>query len=46
MGDFADNWRLHRDKMTDRMKKLKETVEKVADQWRDADQQLSQAFDK
>jgi hypothetical protein len=44
MGDFADNWTIHRDKMTERMKKLKETVEKVADQWRDADQKLSEAF--
>jgi hypothetical protein len=46
MGDFADNWRIHRDKMTERMKKLKETVEKVADQWRDADQKLSDSFTK
>jgi hypothetical protein len=46
MGDFADNWTIHRDKMTERMKKLKETVEKVSDQWRDADQSLSDSFKK
>lgn len=46
MGDFADNWTIHRDKMTERMKKLKETVQKVIEQWTDADQKLSQAFDK
>ncbi|WP_239311324.1 MULTISPECIES: hypothetical protein [unclassified Frankia] len=44
MGDFADNWTIHRDKMTERMKKLKDTVEKVAEQWRDADDKLSEAF--
>jgi hypothetical protein len=46
MGDFADNWRIHRDKMTDRMKKLKDTVEKVAAQWGDADQKLAESFQK
>ena len=46
MGDFADNWQLHRNKMTERMKKLKETVDKVIEQWQDADQQLSESFNE
>jgi hypothetical protein len=46
MGDFAKNWRIHRDKMTDRMKKLKDKVEKVAEHWGDADQQLADSFQK
>jgi hypothetical protein len=46
MGDFASNWKIHREKMTKRMDTLHEKVEKAVDQWKDADQNLADAFNK
>lgn len=46
MGDFASNWKIHREKMTKRMKTLQEKVEKAAQQWKDADQKLAESFNK
>jgi hypothetical protein len=46
MGDFASNWKIHREKMTKRMDTLHNKVEKAVDQWNDADQKLADAFNK
>lgn len=40
MGDFADNWTSHRNKMIEAMKKFREKVSGVNDAWADADRQL------
>jgi hypothetical protein len=40
MGDFADNWTIHRNKMVDAMKSLRDQVNKVDDAWNEADQSL------
>jgi hypothetical protein len=40
MGDFADNWTIHRNKMVDAMKSLKDKVDQVNDDWTQADQKL------
>jgi hypothetical protein len=41
MGDFAANWRIHRDKMVKAMKSFKETVENADINWADADAKLA-----
>jgi DNA topoisomerase IA len=40
MGDFADNWKIHREKMVEEMKKFVKRVEQVNQAWTDADRQL------
>jgi hypothetical protein len=44
MGDFADNWTVHRDAMVKDMKSLRDKVSKVNDAWTQADQQLLDTF--
>jgi hypothetical protein len=44
MGDFADNWTVHRDAMVKDMKSLRDKVGKVDDAWNQADQQLLATF--
>jgi predicted DNA-binding protein YlxM (UPF0122 family) len=44
MGDFADNWTVHRDAMVKSMKALRDKVQKVDDAWSQADQQLLETF--
>lgn len=44
MGDFADNWTVHRDDMVKSMKSLRDKVSKVDDSWAQADQQLLDSF--
>jgi hypothetical protein len=44
MGDFADNWTVHRDAMVKSMKSLRDKVSKVDDSWSQADQQLLDSF--
>jgi hypothetical protein len=44
MGDFADNWTVHRDDMVKSMKSLRDKVTKVNDTWQQADQQLFDSF--
>jgi hypothetical protein len=40
MGDFADNWTVHRDAMVKDMKSLRDKVTQVDDSWSQANQQL------
>jgi hypothetical protein len=44
MGDFADNWTVHRDKMVTSMKTLRDAVSKANDAWAQADQKLAASF--
>ncbi|MEW2518429.1 hypothetical protein [Actinacidiphila alni] len=44
MGDFADNWTVHRDDMVKSMKSLRDKVSKVDEAWAQADQQLLDTF--
>ncbi|MFI9102993.1 hypothetical protein ACIGXA_20965 [Streptomyces fildesensis] len=44
MGDFADNWTVHRDAMVKDMKSLRDKVTKIDDAWSQADQQLLDTF--
>ncbi|UZN03126.1 type VII secretion target [Cellulomonas sp. S1-8] len=41
MGDFADNWTVHRDKMVEDMKKLRDKVRAAADAWAQAEADLT-----
>ncbi|WP_433833576.1 hypothetical protein ACQP2E_19235 [Actinoplanes sp. CA-015351] len=45
MGDFADNWKIHRGKMVEAMKKFAKTVQEVNEAWTDADQQLKSTLE-
>ncbi|MBD0740251.1 hypothetical protein [Streptomyces sp. CBMA29] len=45
MGDFADNWTVHRDAMVKSMKSLRDKVNKVDEAWAQADQQLLDSFE-
>ncbi|MFI1096370.1 hypothetical protein [Streptomyces sp. NPDC020917] len=40
MGDFADNWTVHRDAMVKDMKSLRDKVTQVDESWSQANQQL------
>ncbi len=44
MGDFADNWTVHRDAMVKDMKSLRDQVTKVDQAWAQGDTQLLQTF--
>jgi hypothetical protein len=44
MGDFADNWTVHRDAMVKDMKSLRDKVKKIEDGWNQADKQLLDTF--
>jgi hypothetical protein len=44
MGDFADNWTVHRDEMIRDLKRLRDKVTKVNDSWAQVDQQLEQSL--
>lgn len=44
MGDFADNWTVHRDAMVKDMKALRDKVSKVDDSWSQAETQLMDTF--
>lgn len=46
MGDFADNWTVHRDAMVKSMKDLRDKVSKIDDAWSQADKQLLATFQK
>jgi len=46
MGDFADNWTVHRDDMVKDMKKLRDKVKKVDEAWAEADRQLLETFEE
>ena len=40
MGDFADNWTVHRNKMVKDMKSFRDKVVKVSDAWEQGEAQL------
>jgi hypothetical protein len=40
MGDFADNWTIHRNKMVDAMKSFVKKLQEVDKDWHEAEQQL------
>ena len=40
MGDFANNWSIHRDSMVSDMQSLHDKVTNVSDSWDQTDQQL------
>jgi hypothetical protein len=44
MGDFADNWTVHRDAMVKDMKSLRDKVTKIDQSWAQADKQLLDSF--
>lgn len=44
MGDFADNWTVHRDAMVKDMKSLRDKVTKIDDAWSQGEQQLLDTF--
>jgi hypothetical protein len=46
MGDFAANWRIHRDEMVKDMKSLRDSVDKVNQAWQQADQQLHDSLNQ
>ena len=45
MGDFADNWKIHRGKMVDAMKTLRDAVRKADQDWTDADVKLAESLE-
>ena len=46
MGDFAANWRIHRDEMVKDMKTLRDSVDKVNQAWQQGDQQLADSLNQ
>ncbi|MEU3708575.1 hypothetical protein [Streptomyces catenulae] len=46
MGDFADNWTVHRDDMVKSMKKFRDKVSELDKAFADGDQQLLDTFKK
>jgi hypothetical protein len=46
MGDFADNWTVHRDAMVKDMKSLRDSVDKVNQAWQQGDQQLADSLNQ
>jgi hypothetical protein len=46
MGDFADNWTVHRDAMVKDMKTLRDSVDKVNQAWQQGDQQLADSLNQ
>jgi hypothetical protein len=46
MGDFAANWRIHRDGMVKDMKTLRDSVDKINEAWKQGDQQLADSLDQ
>jgi hypothetical protein len=46
MGDFADNWTIHRNKMVDAMKSYVKKLQQVDDAWHKGEQQLVESLEK
>jgi len=46
MGDFADNWTVHRNKMVDAMKKFRDKVKQLDEAWTDAEKQLTGSMEQ
>jgi hypothetical protein len=45
MGDFADNWTIHRNKMVDAMKGYVKKLQQVDDAWHKGEQQLVESLE-
>lgn len=45
MDEFADNWRVHRDEILERLGKFSERVEQACATWSDADKQLASSLE-
>lgn len=45
MDEFADNWRVHREEILERLGKLSERVDQVCSTWSDADKQLTSSLE-
>lgn len=45
MDEFADNWRVHRDKILERLGKFSDRVEEACNTWSDADKQLADSIE-
>lgn len=45
MDEFADNWKIHREEILDRLSKLSDRVEQAAAVWTDAEKQLSASLE-
>lgn len=41
MGDFADNWTVHRDRLVEDMQKLRDAVRQADESWAQADADLA-----
>ena len=46
MGDFADNWTGHRDKMVEAMKKFRDSVQGADQAWAEAEQKMVASFEE
>jgi predicted DNA-binding protein YlxM (UPF0122 family) len=46
MGDFADNWTVHRNKMVDAMKKFRDKVKELDEAWTEAEKQLTDSMEQ
>lgn len=44
MGDFADNWKIHRKKIVKDMEGLRDKVQQVNDAWEEADRKLLESL--
>ncbi|WP_033319519.1 type VII secretion target [Streptomyces yerevanensis] len=42
--DFGDNWKIHRERLTDELKKLSEVLSAAAKAYEDVDHQLAEAL--
>lgn len=46
MGDFADNWTVHRNKMVDAMKKFRDKVKELDEAWTEAEKQMRDSMEQ
>lgn len=44
MGDFADNWKIHRKKIVKEMEGLRDKVQKVEEAWEETDRRLLESL--
>ncbi|RWZ68181.1 hypothetical protein ELQ92_02795 [Labedella populi] len=44
MGEFVNNWYVHRDKINERLGKLSERVDQACQTWTDAEKQLADSI--
>ncbi|GAA2555182.1 hypothetical protein GCM10010435_27170 [Winogradskya consettensis] len=46
MGDFADNWTVHRNKLVEEMKKFRDKVKELDETWTEAEKQMRESMDQ